>query len=213
MLRALGKGSGGLMGLLSEMAMFLRTNRRLMLFLCLFIGGVIAGIALFLGAYRLWEAPLRQILTPAAMGKGLSGAARSVLSSCFSPGLLLLMLLLAGLSAYGLPVTLIVPFFYGVGLGVTEAYLYAAGCGVGYVAALVLPHSLLAATALLIAAAQSARFSLLLSGQLLPGSSRLGGLWQDFRQYLLKMLLCAAVVGISGILDVLLRFLMGGWVS
>ena len=200
-------------GLIAAISVFLRSNRRLMLFLCLFLGGVIAGILLFLGSYKSWHAPLRQLLTLPTIAPGFAGAARTVLMECFSAALLLLLLFLAGLCTYGLPVTLVVPFFYGLGLGVSEAYYYAADYGILFVCALVLPRSLLVMAALLIASAEGARFSLLLSGQLLPKSVRIGGLWQDFRMYLVRFLLCAVLIAASGSLQVILRLSIGRFVT
>ena len=61
---------------------------------------------------------------------GMSG----LLSSCLSPLILLGLLFLVGLSACGAPVILLVPLFYGLGLGMTEAYYYSTGAaGIGAV--------------------------------------------------------------------------------
>lgn len=108
---------------------------------------------------------------PAIQG-GFQGGISVLFSSCFLTFVLLLALFLAGLSTYGAPVTALVPIFFGLGAGLTEAYYYGAGRpGILFVALLVVPRVLIAATALLMGCSESLRMSLLLSGQLLPNAA------------------------------------------
>ncbi len=191
-----------------QLGEFAGQNRRLLLFLLLFLGGALAGSLLFVSARELLAGSLAPLLTLRPIEGGFAGCMQLLSSSCFLPGVLLLLLFVSGLSACGVPVAVAVPFFFGMGLGLTEAYYYAVGSGgVAFVALLLLPHSLLAALALLMGCAESMRLSLLFSGQLLPGSARCGGLWQDFKLYLARFVICVGLVFLSGVVDVGLKLL------
>ena len=123
----------------------------------------------------------------------------------------LLALFLAGLSTYGAPVTVLVPIFFGLGVGLTEAYYYGAGRpGILFVALLVVPRTLIAATALLMGCSESLRMSLLLSGQLLP-NAHCGGLWLDFRLYCVRFLVFFGLAFAAGVVDVCLRLACYSW--
>ena len=89
----------------------------------------------------------------------------------------------------------------------TEAYYYSTGwAGVGFSALLVVPHSMIAGMALILAGAEAARMSMRLSAQLLPDAP-MGGLWPDFRQYVLRFFRYLILALISGMVDVCLRLL------
>ena len=77
-------------------------------------------------------------------------------------------------------------------------------------AILVIPHSLLAATALIMGCSESLRMSLLLSGQLLP-NAHCGGLWQDFQLYCVRFLVFFGLAFGAGVLDVCLRIACSSW--
>lgn len=181
-------------------------NRRLLLFLALLLGGCLVGVLLHNSFRQTLPESLTALLRVQTVSDGLRGGVACMASSCFQTFCLLAILFLSGLSACGAPITFAVPLFWGVGLGMTEAYYYACGgAGVLLVAVLVLPHSLLKAAALLMGCAESLRMSLLLSGQLLPKSAHCGGLWQDFRLYALRFAVLLIPLAVSGVLDVLMR--------
>lgn len=185
---------------------FLVHNQRLLLLLGLFLGGVEIGCLLFRAAYAPLSDALRALLTPTVPKAGFSGLFHLMTVSCFPTVILLLALFLAGLSACGAPVALVIPLFFGMGLGLSEAFYFAqGGWGVGYVALLVLPHTLLAVVALLMGCAESIRMSALLCRQMLPRQGGCGGLWPSFKLYLARFLLCFGLAFIAGALDTVLR--------
>ena len=178
---------------------FLSDNRRLLLFLALLLLGVLGGSLAFAMSHALFSSDLTVMLQVGPIEGGIPGGVSELFSSCFSSFCLLALLFLTGLSACGAPVSILVPVFFGLGLGMTEAYYYGFGAGgVAFVALLVLPHSLVTAAALLMGCAESIRMSLLLAGQLLPNAAGCGGLWQDFRLYCMRFLLLVGVAFAGG---------------
>ena len=190
-----------------EMQRFLTDNRRLFPFVGLFLGGVVIGVAIYLSALpNMTVADRLLALTP--IGDGPRGWLAALWSSCFSTLLLLAALYLLGLWACGAPFVLLVPVFYGLGLGMTEAYYYAQGAGGVATAALqVMPAGLLTAAVLAMAGAESLRLSMRLSRQLLPGEED-EGLWPMFRLYSLRYLLFVLAAALVSGVDVLLRSLL-----
>lgn len=190
---------------------FFVQNRRLLLFLLLPLIGCICGITLY--------APLRESL-PAEWWallqlKPIVGGFQAVLaqwiSACFQPLCLLVLLFLSGVSACGLPIVFLVPIFWGIGLGFSEAYYMQNGIGGWFVlAAVLLPSAIMELVALLMACSEALRMTMLMSVQLLPRSARCGGLWQDFRLYSVRFLLLLTLILAAGALDVILRLLLGG---
>ena len=168
--------------------------------------GVLGGVLVFTLSRSLLSEELAVMLQVQAVQGGIRGGISQLFSSCFSTVCMLGLLFLAGLSACGAPLTLVVPFFFGLGLGMTQAYYYGAGgSGVVFTAVLVIPHSLVAGAALLMGCAESMRMSFLLAGQLLPNSAHCGGLWLDFRLYCVRFLLFVGLALGAGVLDVCLR--------
>ncbi len=191
---------------------FLEQNRRLLIFLALLLAGVLGGVLIFTVSHETLAHELSLMLDIPAIQGGFKGGMSVLFSSCFSTFVLLLVLFLAGLTAYGAPVTAIVPVFFGLGIGMTEAYYYGAGrLGILFVAVLVVPRTLVAATALLMGCSESLRMSLLLSGQLLPSSAHCGGLWQDFRLYGVRFLVFFGLAFAAGVVDVCLRTVCYPW--
>lgn len=185
---------------------FLVSNQRLLWLLFLFLIGVECGCLVFRTAGAPLTAALEPLLAPKAVSGGFAGAFRQMTAACFPAMALLAVLFLSGLSACGAPVALAVPLFFGMGLGLTEAYYFAGGIrGIGYVALLVLPHTLPALIALLMSCAEAARMSVLICRHLLPHGGGCGGLWPDFKLYLARFLLCVGLVFAAGALDTLLH--------
>ncbi|MBQ7088088.1 MAG: hypothetical protein IJN04_00380 [Clostridia bacterium] len=188
-----------------EMQHFVTDNRRLFPFALLFLVGVGLGVGAYLTAAD--GLPDRLLaLTP--VGEGAGGWFTAWGEACFSTAVLLGVLFLLGLWACGVPFILLVPLFHGVGLGLTEAYYYAAGMdGVAVVAALVMPVGLLSGAVLIAACAESLQLSLCLSRRLLPHGEE-GGLWSRFRLYGLRFLLFFAAALTVALAEVLLRRLL-----
>ena len=191
-----------------EATAFVTENRRLFPFVALFLLGVLIGVLMYVAADRPaeeWAALLRVSVAP----QGFQGGLAALWSSVLSVVVLLGGLFLFGLWPCGAPFILFVPLFYGLGLGLTEAYYYSlGGQGVAAVALVVMPHGLLCAAVLVTAAVESLRLSTRLSRQLLP-SAACGGLWSVFRLYCLRFLLFLAAAVFVGLLDVLFQMVFG----
>lgn len=191
---------------------FFKTHKRLVLFLALLLAGFVAGCCLFNRYGKTESAFLGTVLTISRLDTDVKSLASAVYHSCFSPVLLLILLLFCGLSACGLPVILAVPVFFGMGVGMSEAYYYSTGWhGVLLTVVLLLPQVILKSTALLMASAESMRMTLLFSGQLLPHQTACGGLNKDFRLYILRFLIFFFMIVAAGITDVLLRVVCQAW--
>lgn len=198
-------------GVVPSLHEFLEQNRRLLIFLSLLLAGVLGGVLLFTASHDALAHELSLMLDIPAI-EGFSGGMSVLFSSCFSTIVLLLVLFLAGLTVYGAPVTAVVPLFFGLGVGMTEAYYYGAGRpGILFVAVLVVPRTLIAAAALLMGCSESLRMSLLLSGQLLPSSAHCGGLWKDFRLYGVRFLVFFGLAFVAGVVEVCLRTACYSW--
>ena len=190
-----------------EAAAFIHDNRRLFPFAGLFLLGVLCGVLVYVAACPAeeWAGLLRVSTAIDGWQSGLSALWGSVLSVVT----LLCALFLLGLWPCGAPFILLVPLFYGLGLGLTEAYYYSlGGQGVAAVALVVMPHGLLSAAVLVTAAVESLRLSTRMSRQLLPAAS-CGGLWAVFRLYCLRFLLLLSATLFVGLLDVLFRMVFG----
>lgn len=197
---------------------FYKENRRLFPFVGTFLLGVALGVAVYVSTPSAdgWG----DLLRVEAVRGGFAAAMRALVGSCFSTITLLAVLYLLGLWACGAPFVLAVPLFYGLGLGLTEAYYYGLGAaGIPIVAAVVAPCGLLHAAVLVMAGAESLRLSLMLTHRLLPVPKETvatvpsAGLWKDFRLYSLRFLLfLAGAVGV-GMVEVLLRWLWSGLLS
>lgn len=193
---------------LSRIKRFIADNRRLLLFLLLPLLGCVCGLLLQPTVSRAgWS----QLLRIGAVPHGIGGVFSQWFDSCFQPFLLLLLLFLAGLSVCGIPAALLVPVFWGFGLGVLQAGYYAEGFGgVALTAAVLLPHSAMEAVALLMGASECFRMSLRFSAVLLPRAAH-GGLWQECRLYCVRFLVLGALLLGAGALDVILRLLCARW--
>lgn len=193
----------------TRIARFISDNRRLLLFLLLPLIGCVCGLLLY-GTVR--NADWAGLLTIGRVPANVSGVFSQFWSSCFQPILLLALLFVSGLSACGIPAALVVPVFWGIGLGLTEAYYCATGFGgVAVVAAVLLPHSVMEAVALLMGASECFRMSVRFAASLLPRSAHCGGLWQEFRLYAVRFLLLILLLLGAGALDVGMRLICAGW--
>lgn len=187
---------------------FVLQNQRLLWLLGLFLCGVQIGCLVFQAAWRPLGAALSGLLSPTPLGGGLGSALRHWISYAGPHFLLLLLLFMFGFSVCGVPLALVVPVFFGAGIGLSEAYHFAQGpMGVGYVALIVLPPALLTATALLTACAESVRFSAKLCRVVLPHPTIGSSLWLDFKLYLARFLLCVGLLTAAGVLDTVLRLI------
>lgn len=190
---------------------FLKQNRRLLLLLLLPLIGCISGMVLYSPLSSSLPEEWWALLPLTPVKADVANVFTQWFSSCFQPLCLLVLLFLSGVSACGAPIVLLVPVFWGIGLGFSEAYYVQNGMsGWLVIAVLLLPSAIMELVALLMACSEALRLTLLMAVQLLPRSARCGGLWQDFRLYCVRFLVLSAFILGAGALDVILRLLLGG---
>lgn len=184
-----------------ELRRFITHNRHLFPFAGLFAAGALTGVAVYMTAGGEIPADLLQ-LRPIPPG----GWWQAFGNSCFATILWLAALFLFGLWGCGAPLILAVPFFHGLGLGLTESHYYHDGWnGVATVVTVVMPIGLLTAALLATAGAQSLRMSLGLCRHLLgdDGDNPL----REFQVYCIRFLLFLAAALVVSLMDIALR----GW--
>jgi|GEM_PF-629986 len=187
---------------------FFVKNRRLMIFTSLFVIGAAAGTAIFVASGENLQLELGTILEVQPVPAGFSEGVSAFFSSCFSTLLLTALLFLSGMSACGVPVAAAVPFFFGLGMGMMQAYYYTMGLrGIVLSALLIAPQALTAGAALIMGSMECSRMSLLFSGKLLPSGSG-DGLWSDFKLYIARFLIFLVICLGAGVLNVCLRLLI-----
>lgn len=166
---------------------FFGNNSRLFLFLALVVCGVGVGCFAF-AALPAAATPLLELMTP-RLPEQLRFL--PVLAAFFQNSLVTLtvigLLMLFGMSLYGLPAVAVLPFGYGVALGLGEMTVVKTAGVVGLL--LSLPGALVAVWAVLIACAQALKLTLRLIAQVMPSPPK-GGLWRDFRLFFLRFILC-----------------------
>lgn len=190
---------------------FCRTHRRLLLLLGLLLGGVVAGCVLFRSYAAGENAVLDALLTVPRAETNVRAAFAALYNACFQIAVLLLVLFFVGLSACGLPVILAVPVFFGLGLGMGEAYYYSNGWkGVLTGVLLLLLPSLFKGAALLMAASESMRMTCIIGARLLEKEPAPSGLYADFRLYRLRFAVFFLIALVGGIAQVLLGMVIGG---
>ena len=188
---------------------FTADNRQRLLLLLLLLAGVGGGVAVYASFGEELPERMRALLSLQPIPATFRDAVWQLLSDCFQMLVLLLVLFVSGLSACGIPVVVLVPLFWGVGLGLSLAYYYTDGLnGVLLCAVLLLPPTVPKAAVLLMACKQSLHMSAQMLGRLFPRGARCGGLWQTFRTYCGRFFLLLPIVLLAGVLDVGLRALL-----
>ena len=186
-----------------QMSVFWQNNGRLLVFLMLFLMGVSIGCPAYKhGADTLRAIPSIWLSDPSSMSAA-SGVLTVFGHACIGSGLLLLLLMTAGLSAVGTPIVFTVPLLYGLGVGFTEAYVFSAD-GLWKMTWMLLPPTMLALWTLLMAACESLRMTLRIVAQITPRGTVAGGLWTDFKRYLLRYWIFAGLILLAAALQTLL---------
>ncbi len=189
-----------------EIAHFIEDNRRLFPFVGLFLLGVLGGVLLYVTAADRLSAGLDSLLRVGGITDGWQEGLQALANTCFSGFVLMGVLFLLGVWPCGVPFVLLVPLFYGLSVGLTEAYYYAqGGSGMLAVAAVVLPTSLCNAALLIAAGVESMRMSVRMARCMLPHDRPSEDLHEPFRLYCIRFLLFLVGVAAIGILHVLLR--------
>ena len=106
---------------------FCTENHRLLFYLVCLVIGIALGLTLSPASAGEW---LSSVMEIQPISGSFIQAVWQVFSSCFLVECLVVLLLISGLSACGAPVTILVPLFYGLGLGLSQAYWGAQGATV-----------------------------------------------------------------------------------
>ncbi len=133
-------------------------------------------------------------------------ACLAVLSSAIYGWLFLVVLFLLGLTAYGCPLILPIPLVFGFCVGIMECYTYSKS-GMWMMVKGILIPSITVGIAMIIAIGQALKMSCSFSRQLLPSHAHCGGLWQDFKGYLLRFGVSFLLVLFGAIVASLLRLI------
>lgn len=182
--------------------------KRLLLPLVLLLLGFVFGCVVFCHYGPNESGFLGRLLALDPPIAGFRGMLSALYNSCFLPILLLGVLLFCGLSACGVPFILMVPLFFGLGLGMSESYYYSTGWhGVLLTVVVVLPSVVIKTAGLLLGVAESMRMSLLIGGALTQKNS-VGGLNRELRLFLLRFGLFILLILAGGIVDTVLRMLI-----
>jgi len=138
---------------------------------------------------------------------------QTFLNSLLSSGALLLLLFLFGFSGLSVPIVLFLPAFKGMGLGVSIGYLYTTygWKGVAFCAVMLLPATIFSALAIILAARESLRLSILFLSTFIP---RIRGTLspKTVKQYCIKYGILLGVVLLSALIDSVTSFLFADFV-
>lgn len=130
-------------------------------------------------------------------------------ASLTSSFLFVLTAVMMGLSAWGIALVPVIPFFRGFGLGISSGYLYAAyGLkGIGFYLAVMMPGILLSCVSILLSCREAMRFSLKFTTS---GLSAKGGEAPDLRLYFTRHGLCLVISVAAAVGDMLFSALFAG---
>lgn len=185
---------------------FCRANGQLLFLVVIVCLGAIVGTLTYNLLSSEHRASFASLISHATVPTDFVEGCVAVLSSGFYGWLLLMVLFLLGLTAYGCPLIVLVPLIFGFCIGVAECHAFAF-LGVWAMFARVLIPVLITGIAIVIAAGQALKMSCSFSRQLLPSHAHCGGLWQDFKVYLIRFAVCLLIALAGAIVAVLLRLM------
>ena len=121
-------------------------------------------------------------------------------------------LFLLGLSAWGILIIPLIPFFRGLGLGLTAGFLYSTyGLkGVAFHLIVLLPGVFLSAAAIILQSKESLVFSARLASKILP-KGVLDRLWPSFQLYLLRTGYIFIILVFSAAIDLFFTAVFAGY--
>lgn len=186
--------------------LFCRENGQLLFLVSLVLIGAVVGAVIYGFLPNDDREVFVQMISSGTAPSDFLGGCIAVLSSMFYGLLLLILLFLLGLTAYGCPLIVLVVLFFGVCVGVAECHAYVFGGFWSMLCTVLLPTAV-TGIAVVIAAGQALRMSCLFSRQLLPSHAHCGGLWQDFKKYLVQYLICL-LIALSGAITAVMFRLM-----
>ena len=131
----------------------------------------------------------------------------TVINSFSGPFVLVLLCMLIGFGAIFQPAAILVPFFRGLGIGITLAEINSVYMYKGFALSLIMivPYTVVSAVIII----SAARESVLMSSGKIFGADK-GGTFIDFKLYFIKFLILIAVLAASSLIDSLLTFAFAG---
>lgn len=119
-----------------------------------------------------------------------------VISSAFNALILLMLLFLCGLTAFGWPLVIGVLFIFGFQCGISDCSVY---CDRGLLSLLtvqIIP-TIINGIAVVVAGRESLHMSSVFAKQLLPTAAHCGGVWMMFKKFLSYYLVCTVIIFVS----------------
>ncbi len=134
----------------------------------------------------------------------------TVINSFSGPFVLVLLCMLIGFGAIFQPAAILVPFFRGLGIGITLAEINSVYMYKGFALSLIMivPYTVVSAVIIISAARESVLMSSGI-GRKIFGADK-GGTFIDFKLYFIKFLILIAVLAASSLIDSLLTFAFAG---
>lgn len=126
-----------------------------------------------------------------------------VLSSSFRSVVLLMLLFLCGLTAFGWPLILLILVLFGFQVGVTNCSVYTDSGFITLALTEVLPL-IFTFIGMVIASREALRMSSIFAGQLLPSSAHCGSIWNDFKRYLSVFLISTLATVVASIVKTII---------
>ncbi len=174
--------------------------------------GVFIGVQLYCHAEGIQAIGLKQLLALETITPSWRAVMGGLWQTLVLPILLLAVAYVSGLSPCGVLISLLLPIVYGMGVGATEAHLYAEGVkGVVVTVLLIAPRVWIMWLVLQRTCDECMRMSRLFLAQLRPAGAHCGGLQVEFRQYCIQFLAAVLLVFGAGLWDVLWRMILSGW--
>ncbi len=186
---------------------FVYQHGSLFILLCLMLSGVVLGILVFRSLNEEYRAFISEFLYKPPQSIGWQNAATTICGSCLRHAFIPIVLFLFGLTAFGCPLILCTVLVFGFRLGVIFSVSYTA-YGFWHMTLTVYLPIVLVGIATLLAVRRSLHMSCMYSCQLLPFGAHCGGLWSEFRRYLLSYVICFALIITASIVEIALQIMV-----
>ncbi len=134
----------------------------------------------------------------------------TVINSFSGPFVLVLLCMLIGFGAIFQPVAILVPFFRGLGIGITLAEINSVYMYKGFALSLIMivPYTVVSAVIIISSARESVLMSSCIGRKIFRADK--GSTFIDFKLYFIKFLILIAVLAVSSLFDGLLTFVFAG---
>ena len=192
---------------ISATKVFLCHQSALLLLICLAVSGAFLGVWIFHLLNEEHRTYIGDLLYKPILPITWNNAATQIVGSCLRHALLLVILFLFGLTAFGCPLILCAWVLFGFRVGIILSISYIA-YGIWYTSFAVYLPLLLVGIATLLAVRRSLHMSRVYSCQLLPFGAHCGGLWSEFRHYLTSYVISVGLIIAASIAEVLLQIVI-----